>query len=201
MYPMKKLSLISVIVVYLVTLFACQSANKNNEEKNGHSQKTYFEKGDEIIKATQKELINNVSAAIKKGGPTYAIEFCNIKAMEITDSLSKKFNCSIERISFKNRNPKNQPDTYNDKEQLTKFEETHQAQEELHPTVIITEESAEYYKPIFVSMETCLQCHGTKETGLKEKTVKKLAELYPNDKATGYKLNDLRGAWKITFYR
>ena len=48
-------------------------------------------------------------------------------------------------------------------------------------------------------MEACLKCHGNPDTQITEGTLAKIKELYPNDMATGYKLKDFRGAWKITF--
>ena len=43
--------------------------------------------------------------------------------------------------------------------------------------------------------EVCLKCHGSEmKPGIKAK----LQELYPNDKATGFKLGDIRGAFTIT---
>jgi hypothetical protein len=43
----------------------------------------------------------------------------------------------------------------------------------------------------------CLQCHGKPGTDLSETTIAKLSQLYPNDKATGYGINELRGIWIV----
>jgi cytochrome c553 len=58
-----------------------------------------------------------------------------------------------------------------------------------------------YYKPIRTGMPACLKCHGNTETDINAATKAKLNELYPNDLATGYKLNDFRGLWKVEFKR
>ena len=50
--------------------------------------------------------------------------------------------------------------------------------------------------PIPLSQPLCLQCHGGDEDiapGTREAILAK----YPQDKATGYQLNDLRGIWRI----
>jgi hypothetical protein len=47
-------------------------------------------------------------------------------------------------------------------------------------------------------MNTCLNCHGT-PLALDTAVKRMLHDLYPNDKATGYVLNDFRGAWKLQF--
>lgn len=44
----------------------------------------------------------------------------------------------------------------------------------------------------------CLQCHGKKES-LAESVNSKLTKLYPNDKAIGYGINEIRGIWSIEF--
>jgi hypothetical protein len=51
--------------------------------------------------------------------------------------------------------------------------------------------------PITVSQPLCLQCHGSAGDVAAE-TRKAILDIYPNDKATGYALNDLRGIWRIT---
>jgi hypothetical protein len=41
----------------------------------------------------------------------------------------------------------------------------------------------------------CLKCHGSE---IDPKIVAKLDELYPEDKAVGYKQGDIRGAFYVT---
>ena len=48
-------------------------------------------------------------------------------------------------------------------------------------------------------MSTCLKCHGKPDIDIAQGTLKKINQLYPNDLAKGYKLDDLRGLWKIEF--
>jgi hypothetical protein len=45
----------------------------------------------------------------------------------------------------------------------------------------------------------CLLCHGDPGTQIAPETMSTIDNLYPNDLATGYALNDFRGVWKITF--
>lgn len=73
-----------------------------------------------------------------------------------------------------------------------------QQNEKLHDTLIHVEENMIYYKPILTAMPACLQCHGNEEQ-IEPETWKKIQALYPEDKATGYGLNELRGMWKIEF--
>lgn len=148
--------------------------------------------GDHISAQAQTSLLSHVSGAMKKGGGLYAVEFCNLQASSITDSLSNHFNCTISRVSDKNRNPGNSLKTATDK-QLWNWATQ---QDVLKDTLVVVKSQAIYYKPIRTAMPACLQCHGSAET-IQPDTYEKLQALYPNDKATGYKLNELRGLWKI----
>ena len=66
-------------------------------------------------------------------------------------------------------------------------------------TLILNDEALVYYKPIKTAMPACLNCHGTPGSDIAPATLEKIQELYPNDKATGYNLNDFRGLWRIAF--
>jgi hypothetical protein len=45
----------------------------------------------------------------------------------------------------------------------------------------------------------CLKCHGNLGQEVEAKTYDKILELYPNDKAVGYDINQVRGIWSIEF--
>lgn len=45
----------------------------------------------------------------------------------------------------------------------------------------------------------CLQCHGNPNAEIKPETYTALKALYPNDKATGYDVDQVRGIWSISF--
>ena len=57
--------------------------------------------------------------------------------------------------------------------------------------------SATFYAPITVFAPLCLKCHGEPGSDIDEATTATLAELYPEDEATGFALGDLRGMWAI----
>jgi len=42
----------------------------------------------------------------------------------------------------------------------------------------------------------CTQCHGS-EQSIKPEVLASINNLYPEDKATGYSENEVRGMWKI----
>lgn len=159
----------------------------------------YLEKGMEIANATQAELLKVVQGAVAQGGPAYAVKYCNIEALELKDSLAALNNCTIQRLSTKYRNPSDKPVTDTEIAQLQFYGQLHGEGKALKPTVYIVGEELEYYQPILIGSGACLLCHGDPETQIAGKTMRTIKELYPDDRATGYAMNDFRGVWKITF--
>ena len=186
----KKLLLKSIAFSLALIVFSSCSSNKqkllSQEEKN-----TWLLLGDSISVDMQNTLLKNVSGAIQKGGTDFAVEFCNIRAMPLTDSIAKNFKVQIQRLSDKNRNPENTIQTQADSLawEIIKTEKTHFIEQDKDGAVV-------YFKPISIAMPTCIKCHGNK-TDIIESTQKIIAQKYPDDKATGYKMGDLRGMWKI----
>ena len=140
---------------------------------------------------TKKLLMKNVGEQMQKGGPESALEFCNIEAMPLTKSMSDKHGLVISRVSDKRRNPKNVANA----EELILIEQYKKqllAGELLKPVRTETH----YYEPL-VTNGMCLQCHGEPGKNVQPKVVAKIAELYPNDLAMGYKENEVRGLISI----
>jgi nitrate reductase cytochrome c-type subunit len=55
-----------------------------------------------------------------------------------------------------------------------------------------------FYYPITTNAK-CLQCHGVKERDIQPPVLTVLSTLYPEDKATGYEVDEVRGMWKVQF--
>ncbi len=122
------------------------------------------------------------------------VTFCNERAMPLTDSLSKKYNCQIQRISDKYRNPSNKPNKF-DEDVLLKLGSSNSGE----PLLASENGKVVYYKSIRIANPGCLNCHGIKNKDIAPKTLEAIVQSYPNDIATGYKEGDFRGLWKITF--
>lgn len=153
-----------------------------------------LKQGDSITNRVQKLLLSNVMQAMKVGGPVNAVAYCNIHATSLTDSLESVYNCTIQRVSDKYRNPANKL-TGTDAEILAEMSVTNS----MEPVLVSENGRMVYYKPIKIAMPACLVCHGTSGQEMDTKTLKIIKQKYPDDLATGYKEGDLRGLWKITF--
>ncbi len=150
-------------------------------------------KGVKAIKMLGGELKKNLKAKLQedKSGLS-AIEFCANKAAQITGEINKKLpnGVSVRRVALKYRNPANKPDSV-DAKVLEQF------QKELDnktfvkkPLLVDVNGTKRVYVPILVD-KVCLKCHGQ---NIDPKISQVIKKYYPNDKATGFKLGDLRGA-------
>lgn len=147
-----------------------------------------------------KTLGGNLKKHMKAGGPMAAAEFCMTNAFPLTDKVGNDLgeDVTVKRISLKERNPANRPATDEESTVLNTFQ-TLQENNILLPEYLVEQvnkDTYKYYKPLSINKGVCLKCHGDIS---KDKRVEAyIGENYPTDKATGYKMNDLRGAIVVT---
>ena len=147
--------------------------------------------------STKKVLGKNLMGTIQKKGTEAALEFCNVKAYPLTDSMAKKHHATIKRVSDLPRNPLNKANT----EELNKikyFKKQIAVNAAIEPIVETKDGKNQFYYPITTN-SMCLQCHGQPKTDIKENVLASIDKLYPKDLAKGYTVNELRGIWSITF--
>jgi len=145
--------------------------------------------------ALKSELVS----AMQSAGPIEAIDVCNTRAILIGEEVSLQQGMTLSRVSLKNRNPDNAPNEWQ-AAVLDSFEARKLAGEApatlAWHEVADTENGQEFrFMKAIPTGAVCLACHG--ET-LAPPVAEKLAELYPEDKATGYSEGDLRGAFVVT---
>jgi hypothetical protein len=151
--------------------------------------------GQDIANQTQATLGRNLMQAINTGGTEYAIPFCSEKAVFLTDSMALSLNATVKRVSDKNRNPNNAAN----EEELAYIIEAKEllANGENPKGAIKSVGNREIgYYPI-LSNQMCMQCHGKPDSDISPETLSKINTLYPNDLATGYSPNELRGIWVV----
>ena len=152
--------------------------------------KNYSDIGLEYALETKKVLGKNLMGTIQKKGTIAALDFCNVQAMPLTDSMAVKYNATIKRVSDKNRNSDNTANAAELKI-IEQFKTQLAKKEELKATM----ENGVFYAPITTN-NMCLQCHGS-EKDIKPETLAKIKSLYPHDKAIGYQENEMRGLMVI----
>jgi hypothetical protein len=158
----------------------------------------------EGMRATSMEFMKSLKGVLIKQiqtkGVLQAVSVCSDTAQVLTNNFGLQKGVFIRRVSLKNRNENNYPDDF-EKMVLNKFELLKQNNELDDKTEHIeTVKEGEYtyvryLKPILIQAE-CLNCHGNLNdmmTDVKDLIMQK----YPQDKAVGYSIGDLRGAVSV----
>tara|TARA_R110000787_G_scaffold109035_2_gene217559 strand:- start:44557 stop:45186 length:630 start_codon:yes stop_codon:yes gene_type:complete len=196
------LFLMSVLILFT----ACKNETKQEgptkeeikiEESNININPSHAQIGLNIAFTTKAQLGKNLIGTMKEKGVLEALQFCNIKAIPLTDSMATVHQAIIKRVSDKTRNPNNKANEVELKN-IEYFKSVLAKNEEIKPIVETSNDSVNFYYPI-VTNAMCLQCHGNPEKDLNPELLTSLSNLYPNDEAVGYSENQVRGIWSIQF--
>ncbi len=185
-------------------LYSCNTNGNNAEEvakedviKTPDNEIDYLVEGKKIAEQSQGALGKNLMNAIKTGGTEYAVEFCNVEAIPITDSMATLLGASVKRVTDKPRNPDNQANEA-EMEHLNYLKDEMAKGNAPQPKVVeINGQKVGYYA--ILTNEMCITCHGDKDKTIDPATFAKIQKLYPADKALGYKVEELRGMWVVSF--
>ena len=101
---MKNLLLLALVVIFI----SCNS--KKTLQSYSQLDTTYISRGNVIAKLSFETLSGELQKALQNGGIDSALQYCNLRAYPITDSLSLVHQASIKRVSTKVRNPRNKAD-------------------------------------------------------------------------------------------
>ncbi|MEM7303927.1 MAG: DUF3365 domain-containing protein [Pseudomonadota bacterium] len=184
-----------LLIILMTSLAAIASDDAPSELEN------FSEEATEKIKRLATSLKTELSAAMQSGGPSKAIEVCNIEAPVITSELNSNSNMQIKRTSLKIRNPDNAPDEW-EIMVLNQFEDQLDSGipvKQLNFTEVSEQEGIKTFRMMRAIPVggVCLACHGPADT-LPKEVKQALKEKYPNDQATGYSAGQLRGAFSVT---
>ena len=154
--------------------------------------------GDEISTEAQQQLLSVLQTTISEKGVPAAIEVCHTRAIPIIQEVSDKHKVKIKRVSFAYRNPLDMPDE-SEKGILDAYAYNAENQIPNEPNIQKLENGDVllYTKAIVIPNSLCLNCHGKNGEDIKPETQAMLDKKYPEDKATGQKVGDLRGMWSI----
>lgn len=153
---------------------------------------TYDESCKTSIKKLGSALKLALKSAMKESGPVGALETCNVEAVPITETISIEEGMIISRTSLKTRNPKNDPDKW----ELGVLEQFEKGEISEFGEVVTDSEGHQTYRYMKAihTAPLCLKCHGI---DMNKEVSAKISELYPEDKAVGFKIADIRGAFTI----
>jgi hypothetical protein len=147
-------------------------------------------------------LSGQLMGAMAKGGPTHAIDFCSTRALALTAAVGSSNRVVLHRVSHAPRNPANAANPL-EQELITRFQAEVRLgtnQPPVPPAPVLrtnTTGATVFYAPIVLSNPLCLQCHGTPGREIATATAEAIGQRYPQDRATGFRMGDVRGLWKV----
>ncbi len=151
--------------------------------------------------AFMKQLGGTMKREMQAGGPVAAMKVCREQAPRIANEISLEKGWKVTRVGTRVRNSMlGMPDAW-EQRVLKAFEERSAKGEKFHDMTYyeVVEEPAgrslRFMKAIGVAPQ-CLVCHGPAEQ-IAGPVRHQLRVLYPHDRATGYRVGELRGAVSI----
>ncbi|MDD5366458.1 MAG: DUF3365 domain-containing protein [Gallionellaceae bacterium] len=158
---------------------------------------TYTEEARATVNQLVQTLGGELKTAMKEAGPAEAVMVCKERAPKIAAAISEEKGIKVRRVTFRNRNPKSVPDAW-ESQVLHDFEQRlakGATAADLEYSEVVQEGDTRTFRYMkgLVVQGICMTCHGNPET-IPDGVKAKLATEYPNDQATGYLPNMLRGA-------
>jgi len=149
-----------------------------------------------LVQDFSQSLKRELQRGMKAGGPVYAIGVCNVNAPTITASIGAESGWDVGRTSLRGRNPINKPDDW-ERHVLETFEErllSGEEASEIEYFEVVQQDGDDVFRYMraIPTVALCESCHGSVlDSAVKER----LRDLYPMDRARGYRAGDIRGAF------
>jgi len=196
---MLRMNSVRAAVLVAAAMTGTLSSCAGEPELSAETQRLIRDQGAAATKALMGTLQTNLVAAMQEGGPSYAVEFCAGEALALTDSVARQLGSgiSLKRVSEHHRNPVNAPDAA-EVRALRHFQDALAESGSLPEDWVQQTATGElrYYRPLVIA-EPCLACHGNADS-LDPAVAEAIAARYPDDRATGYEIGDLRGVVRVT---
>ena len=187
-----------LLTICMLALAAVAYIFQTNEHKR---QEEFVDNSSQIIKQLASGLKQELKTAIQAKGVAAAIQTCKLQAPLLTDKVSNSSPLIIKRTSLKLRNPANTPDAW-EQQVLMDFEQQ-LAQgatiDQLVHTEVVKNEGKKIYRHMraILTQPICLTCHGDQKI-LSTEVKSMLNKEYPGDRAIGFNVGELRGAFSVS---
>lgn len=175
-----------VLAVLVISFFGCQTDVEPVSEAE-------MDRAQQSLAPFKEELVDALMGTLGEASPAEAIHVCREQAPEIAARLSVN-GVRMGRTSHKTRNPANAPAGWVEPLLAAYLEEPTNTRPR---AVYIDDSTVGYVEPIYV-MSFCLSCHGP---SIEPSLLEEIQSVYPQDQATGFKANDLRGLFWVTLPR
>ncbi len=176
----------SLVFVVTLMLLACGLEAFDSPD----TRETESARGAALLAPLKTELKQALMAGMQKG-PLNAINVCKAQAPEIADALSID-GIKVGRTSHRLRNPDNQaPGWVNGV-----LQEYLSDEKDRTPQVVSLANNREGYVEPIALQPLCLACHGG---NLAADVAEQINTLYPDDEATGFEVDELRGVYWVEY--
>ena len=176
---------------FAISVFSLSPLQVSAEQGKAETEPT--QEARQLVARFAGQLKPQLKQALQSGGPAHAISVCAEVAPAIAQSLSLESGWVIRRASDKNRNPTAHPDTW-EQTQIDAFKAAILAGETQN--LESSEQTAEgfRYAKAQLTEGLCLTCHGKH---FDDDTLDALTAFYPEDRAQGYELGEVRGIFSL----
>jgi len=152
-----------------------------------------------LVKTYVAKLKGALQMAMAMGGPVRAIDTCGKQAPKFAAEMEASSGWRIGRTSLRARNPLNRPDAW-ETSGMEEFERQHRAGipvVKLVKSEIVQQGQQRRFRFLkaIPTGRLCLTCHGD---NIAPEIRRALQRDYPQDRATGFKVGDLRGAFTLS---
>ena len=147
--------------------------------------------GDSLTATADTLLRRTLARELAAGGVARAMAFCRPETYRVVDSLAGVLKAMARRVSERPRNPASQAPLLAG---------------EMRPDTVrtikrLSQEVFFYQRPIVLSNQLCLRCHGEVGKEISAADYASIKEKFPQDQATGYRLGQPMGAWQLSLQR
>ena len=199
MKNLAKLALIPVALslLSLHSMSVSATPDKKVEQKvelNAEQKQMLVKQAKGKIKLFAGDLKKTLGQGMKSKGPAEAINLCNIQAPAIASAHSES-DWAISRTSLKIRNSNNIANDWQN-DILQDFERRKAAGEPVKDIATsLVRDGSFYFVKAIPTAQICTTCHGK---SINPQVAARLSELYPGDKAIGFDVGDIRGAFMVS---
>ncbi len=153
-----------------------------------------------VATAVPPKLLQVLTDAIAKSSAADAVTVCQDTAPKMAKAASEQSGWLVRRVSLRNRNPNAVPDAW-ERETLEDFDRRAAAGEapaslERATVQTVDGKPLQRYMRALPTQGLCLSCHGPADQ-LAPGVAERLKALYPDDRAVGYSLGQIRGAMTL----
>ena len=147
-----------------------------------------IQRGDLVIVSLQSAVLRELTAAIARGGPEYALKSCHVEAAALALRVSRREGVAMGRTSARLRNARNAPPPWA-APIVARYDGN--AARDVGGFVVDLDDRVGLLRPI-VEQQICASCHGP--AAKIAPGVKAVIETrYPSDRALNFAAGDLRG--------